>query len=254
MARGAMKSSLLLFTFIFSISANENVEKEVNDFLKKLDGNYKERKAASKQLNNLPVDFYPYLQKHLEQKNVSMEVKLRLTKDTMFPLKARWLHKKRMDWYRQHTIEAYEKFGLRNPKWDKDVKDAFDIVLTQFNEYWYIQGYANAIGDACQKAYNKGCRDPLILYFLARGRRIKMNNVKNLQLKKLHLNAAAALKKSKYHDYFKFRSTRLAAYYVKLRNNRNSNTNKTELKKAHGKMMESLPFYKKAIADKTCLL
>ena len=245
-----MKALFIFFIFIFSVSANDKIEQEVNDFLKRLDGNYKERKEASKQLNNLPLEFYPYLKKHLEQENVSLEVKLRLSKDKMFPLRAKWLHQKRMDWYRLHTVEAYQKFGDKNPKWDKEVLAALELVLIQFNEYWYIQGYANAIGDACQKAVSKGCKDPLILYFLARGNRLKLDGQKNIQLKKMHLDAETALRKSQYHDYFKFRSTRLSAYYARLKNNRNNSTDSKGLKAGLAKMLESLPYFQEMIKDK----
>ena len=245
-----MRAIFILFTLICSLGAENKTQTQVNDFLQRLDGNYKERKQASKELNNLPVDFYPHLKQHLEQDEVSLEVKLRLTKEKMFPLRAKWLHKKRMEWYRKHTVEAYQEFGHRDPKWDKEVNNALELVLTQFNEYWYIQGYANVIGEACQLAVKKGCKDPLILYFLARGSRIKMNNVKNLQLKKMHLNAATALQKSKYHDYFKFRATRLAAYYVRLKNNRNSSMDQKGKNAGLLKMIIALPYFQRAIVDK----
>jgi len=245
-----MKALLLFFISTFSIFANEKIQQEANEFLRRLDGNYKERKEASKQLNNLPVDFYPYLKKHLEQEDVSLEVKLRLSKEKMFPLRSKWIHNNRMDWYRKHTVEAYKKFGHKNPKWDKEALAALELVLTQFNEYWYIQGYANSIADACEKAIKKGCKDPLILYFNARGKRVKLHNHRNIQLKKMHLSAQAALKKSKYHDYFKFRATRLAGYYIRLKNNYNSQIDNKGQKAGLLKMMESLPYYQETIKDK----
>ena len=245
-----MRAIFTLFIFIFSLGAQDSTESQVNDFLKRLDGNYKERKQASKELNNLPVDFYPYLKKHLAGDNVSIEVKLRLTKDKMFPLRAKWLQKSRMDWYRKHTREAYEQFGHKDPKWDKDVQKAFDIVLKQLDEYWYISDYATAIGNACQQAVKKGCKDPLILYFLARGNRIKMNNVRNLQLKKMHLDAAKALKESKYHDYFKFRANRLAAYYTRLKHNRSSSSDNAGDDRGYKKLLESITDYNNMLKDK----
>ena len=156
--------------------------------MKKLDGNYKERREASEQLKNLPVNFYIHLKKHLEQQDVSMEVKLRLTKEKMFPLRAKWLHAKRMAWYREYIVEAYEKFGHKNAKWDQDVKLAFDLVLKDLDDYWYIDKYAESLERACKRAMSKGCKDPLVLYFYARASRPKWINIDYRRVAKFHHN------------------------------------------------------------------
>ena len=243
--------ALIAFFLLFNsiLSANDKTESAVNEFLKKLDGNFRERKEASKQLKNLPPEFYPYLEKHLKQQNISMEVKLRLTKETMFPLKAKWLHIKRMDWYQKNIVEAYEKFGNKNPKWDKEVKKAFELILKQFDEYWIVESYSEQISAACQKAMNKGCKDPLILYFFARANVNKLFDYRKLQLKNQHITALNALKNSKYHDYFKFRSTRLAAYYVRFTENQHYHPKPEDKKRCIDLMMESLTYFEKTIQD-----
>ena len=244
-----MKTLFILFVFILSGMANDQVEKEVNDFLRRLDGNYKERKEASKQLNNLPVEFYPYLKEHLKKEDIALEVKLRLTKDKMYPLRAKWLHKKRMEWFHKNLIEAYEKFGHKNKKWDADARKTLELAYQQFDEYWIVQGYAEAIGKASQNAMRKGCKDPLILYLNARSNVGKLYDYRKLQLKKLHLNAAKALRDSQYHPFFKFRVTRLESNYTRYRHNQHVNPNDQDKKRCLKLAESAVPFLKQTLED-----
>ncbi|MCM8536042.1 MAG: hypothetical protein NE334_08915 [Lentisphaeraceae bacterium] len=236
----------LFFLFFTLVSLGAETEALANEFLKKLDGNYKERKEASAQLKNLPVEFYPFLKKHLETEVVSLEVKLRLTKEKMFPLRAKWLLKKRIDWYRKHTVDAYKDFGHKDERWNEDALGAFELVLKQFETSWWIEEYAEAIEKACKKAIGKGCKDPLILYFHARGSRAKLLKGKYLNILPMHRKAQHALRASKYHDFFKFRSTRLTAYYIKYR----KKSIPKYIDPCLSKLKESIPYFVNCFKDK----
>ena len=192
---------ILSYLMFFCVSA-DNTQKSVQEFIRKLDGNSQERKLASKELKNLPAEFYPILKKYLKQKeNVSIEVTLRLTKAKMVPLRAKWLKYKRINWYKEIIVESYEKHGAKNPKWDKLVKVVHEIALKQFKQDWFISSQSDSLMKACQAAVRKGCQDPLVLYFLARSSRKKLQNTNPWQLKHLHMNAYEKLVKSKYSPY-----------------------------------------------------
>ena len=205
----------LLITFILiQISLLQGgVKEDVNEFLRKLDGNFKERKEASKQLHNMPVEFYPFLRDHLKTENVSTEVKLRLTKEKMFPLRAKWLHQQRLDWYRKHVIEAYKKHGHRDPKWDEHVFKGFDLVLEQFDKELYIRDYSEKIYRELLAALADGCRDALVLFFYARASVERLDNADYEELRKRHLKAKDKLLESPYHPFLKFRAMRLSGNY-----------------------------------------
>ena len=93
---------------------------------------------------------------------------------------------------------------------------------------------------------DKGCKDPLVLYFYARGARTKLLKGKYLKILPMHRKAHAALIKSQYHDFFKFRSGRLTAYYIKYRKKNIAKYNDPALKK----LKESIPYFVSCFKDK----
>lgn len=212
-----MKFFILSFLCIFNLHA-DTVEEEVKAFIKQLDGNFKERKAASQKLYRLPVEYYPYLKKYLESGEVSVEVKLRLSKEKMYPLRAKWIEKNRAAWYRKNLLDFYKNNGKKNARWDKNVYAVINMLLEQFESKSELtMVYGNKISKDCSKALKSGCEEPIIKFYWLMSRAFILAYRDIDGFRKSLKEAQISMIGSNYHDYFKFRASLMAGKFNVIR-------------------------------------
>jgi hypothetical protein len=77
--------------------------------------------------------------------------------------------KDRLAWHRATTVEAYDRVGKRDPKWDTAARRA----LTAFAESWALPWFpakeqTRTADEAARQAVAAGCDDPLIEYVVGR--------------------------------------------------------------------------------------
>jgi hypothetical protein len=174
--------------------------------LKKLGSDeYQERETASAELAALPAEALALVEAELKKSDLDAEVRTRLER-SVAPLKAKARHgasarKKELSaaWTQKTAVDAYDRVGRKDPKWDVRVHEALLLVgraweggatYTQMREAYGLLG----------AAVEAGCDDPLALYAQARmyGSLERKTAAEEL---KLHLDAAAAMKDkgARYH-------------------------------------------------------
>jgi hypothetical protein len=107
-----------------------------------------------------------------------------------------------LDYYRGLTVDAYNRVGIRSPRWDADAQaslDALAIVLAwdfrpDGDEYDTILHAGKRLQDA-------GCSDPLVVF--ARARAYVYFNRRYEELMPLHLDASRRMVTSAYHPLIK---------------------------------------------------
>jgi hypothetical protein len=87
------------------------------------------------------------------------------------PAAQRRMRQARLAYYRSTTVEAYNRVGRKNPKWDGPARKALEAAA----EFWTLNSMAYCdhlrdIADNARAAVAAGCDDPLIRYLYA-GRR-----------------------------------------------------------------------------------
>jgi hypothetical protein len=74
----------------------------------------------------------------------------------------------RLEWNMETTVEAYEKVGSKNSKWNTYARDALKI-FAQVRSYGpNIEGYPGVARTYAARAIELGCDDPLVMYMNAR--------------------------------------------------------------------------------------
>jgi hypothetical protein len=123
---------------------------------------------------------------------------------------------RRLQWNLKTTVEAYEKIGHHNQKWDAPAKEALTLFARWRAGSATDFSLVEPIAEATQKAISAGCSDPLILYVHAR---FGVNRTSRDPMERLsaHKNAADGFKESEYSDLRKFYGClRAAEAYSKL--------------------------------------
>jgi len=69
----------------------------------------------------------------------------------------------RLKWCRALTVDAYQKFGLKNPAWDEGVLK----LLEAYCQFRSGKGNADDLLAAGEPLIGAGCEDPLVLYIVA---------------------------------------------------------------------------------------
>ena len=131
--------------------------------------------------------------------------------------KLREQREERLRWELATTVEAYDRIGTKNPRWDAAARDA----LTRYAEFLACTSSDKCDGefkDVFQKALSAGCTDPLVVYF---GLRLDCypRDISALDLAKLYANAEDRLQASGYPPIRKcYASVRAAEQAWKARN------------------------------------
>jgi hypothetical protein len=134
----------------------------------------------------------------------------------------------RLRWELATTVEAYDRIGTKNPRWDAAARDA----LTRYAEFLACTSDNKCGGElkgAFQKALSAGCTDPLIIYF---GLRLDCypRDISALDLAKLYTNAEERLQASGYPPIRKcYASVRAAEQAWKARDTTARTTNSETL-------------------------
>ncbi len=99
-------------------------------------------------------------------------------------------------WRKRTSIEAYEKVGRKNPKWDASAREALTRALAVWNGDPAVT--EEAVLESARKAVAAGCDDPLILYVAASmTARIRYGDPE--ELSKQYANVVRDLGASAYH-------------------------------------------------------
>lgn len=158
---------------------------------------YQERESASEELSRLPAEAIVLVQAELK-KDWDPEVRTRLERaELQLKSKGKRLAAIRRkealhSWNAKTAIEAYEKVGRRDVKWDANVRAA----LPQLVRIWDGDSSppeSRAVYDLLTKAVAAGCDDPLIVY--SRARMYEFNVEEDgPKIVALHVEAARAMK------------------------------------------------------------
>lgn len=107
--------------------------------------------------------------------------------------------KTREEFFAEIYVPAYEKVGLKDPKWDKEARAYLSLLSTNAGHGISNPEKVRELRDAVEKT---GCEDPLVSYMILRQRYDP--HVANTTTTNLWVQAAEGLEKSDYHPYWKF--------------------------------------------------
>jgi hypothetical protein len=80
-------------------------------------------------------------------------------------------HQKAYDWYVKNFVDAYERIGRKNPKWDaaaREVLRARAVGLAASPNHSVTRDESDTVWFAFKRAREAGCDDPLVVYSGAR--------------------------------------------------------------------------------------
>ncbi len=108
----------------------------------------------------------------------------------------------RLDWNMETSVDAYDKVGDKNPKWNTFAHDALKL-FAQVRSYGSdIEGYPGVARTCANRALELGCNDPLIKYLNARLGDWSKSSVE--EYVKVFTAAADAMESSPYPPVRKF--------------------------------------------------
>jgi hypothetical protein len=97
---------------------------------------------------------------------------------------------KKQAWLKRTLVDAYDRSGKKNPKWDADARELLRLTAEEWvGKRWYAPSELAPLVSAFRKAEQAGCDDPLILYA---GGRFYDNSFR-------HDQAAQKMEASSYH-------------------------------------------------------
>jgi hypothetical protein len=133
-------------------------------------GDYKDRERATLEAEALPAAALPLIEDALASGALSPEVALRLA-DKVSALQRKVASTKYEDmlrgmylWDRQSLLDAYDRGGHADPKWDAAAHEAIVLHVRPRRDPNISPKDQRRIIDAFKKAIDLGCDDPLLLY------------------------------------------------------------------------------------------
>jgi hypothetical protein len=102
-----------------------------------------------------------------------------------------------LTWNRRTLVEAYDKVGKKDPRWDKPAREAMEAAARFFSGQCDPVTEVEAIYVPAKKAIDAGCNDPLVLYLYARSS-YKPNYPGPEEQEKRYTAAAKAMESSAY--------------------------------------------------------
>ncbi len=103
----------------------------------------------------------------------------------------------RRAWERKTLLEAYDKFGKKDPRWDRDARSALEVAVQAYSRDKSPLSTWRELKDGCRRAMSAGCDDPLILQ-LEGWASTKFEEPDSDQVIHRSLKAANALEQSPY--------------------------------------------------------
>jgi hypothetical protein len=166
--------------------------------LKKLGADeYREREAASEELAGLPAEALVLVQAELK-KDWEPEVRTRLGRaEVQLKAKAKRLAGVRLKealhlWNTKTALDAYEKVGRKDAKWDAKVHAAMPLLVRNWDGD-ATPAQSRAVYNLLSEAVAAGCDDPLALYARARMYETAVDR-SGSELIPLHVGAARGMK------------------------------------------------------------
>lgn len=113
------------------------------------------------------------------------------------------IYQSEYDWYRRNCVEAYEKFGRHDPRWDAAARRMLTAYAHLHSQEMLPIGGDDddEILDARSTTLKYKCDDPLVLHIT--GRAMAYWHRKQEDITDYTLRAAEGLRKSEYHPVFK---------------------------------------------------
>ena len=109
----------------------------------------------------------------------------------------------RLDWNMEGTLDAYNKIGIRDPKWDFPAREALKL-WSQVRAYGEdVDGYPTVLQAYLKRAMDAGCTDPLIGYLNVR-MNIDKQGVTVQDLAQAYYGSSVAMEQSGYDAFRKF--------------------------------------------------
>lgn len=158
---------------------------------------YQEREAATEELAALPPEALVLVEAELK-KDLEAEVRSRLDRVRgRLQAKARRAGAERKKealhaWNSRTAVDAYDKIGRKDARWDGKVRAALPLLL-QVWEGTAPKEQARAVYDLLSEAVAAGCDDPLVLYGRARMYDVAVRKSIS-EAATLHLEAARAMR------------------------------------------------------------
>jgi hypothetical protein len=113
------------------------------------------------------------------------------------PERQEQLNRDRLDWNRRTLVDAYEKVGKKDPRWDDPARRALEAAARHISDPLAGTAAGYESYEAAKQAVEAGCDDPMILYLfacMAFGR----NSAGRAEDDRRFTTAALAMKKSDY--------------------------------------------------------
>ena len=117
-----------------------------------------EKRAPKKKEKILPP---PYVPAGFPPPLIRADAKLGIPQDLK---KQKEKRQARLNWFLQSTLEAYDRVGVRNEKWDSDAREALRCYANYFGVSRYARSNDDLVGGYthAKKAMMSGCKDPFI--------------------------------------------------------------------------------------------
>jgi hypothetical protein len=115
-----------------------------------------------------------------------------------------------LPWNRKTLVEAYNKVGKKDPRWDKPAHEALETAARYFTPHVHQGVKIEEIYAPAKQAVDAGCDDPLILYLYARSS-YNSNYPGPKELEQRYLAAANGMKRSSYPPLRRIAAFRKAA-------------------------------------------
>ena len=69
----------------------------------------------------------------------------------------------RLAWFRKTLLEAYEKVGKKDPRWDEDARAGLDAAIRYYSRDNLPRSVLREARDGFRRAMDAGCDDPMVL-------------------------------------------------------------------------------------------
>lgn len=166
-----------------------------------------DRKSAGERVIELPPSAKPALLKALDRKDlpwfavVAARKAIENMEASEDPRRFSRRVRRNMDWYTRHMVEGYKAKGHRDAAWDNVVIEGLDMQARVWAGVNIGSSDAKLTTYLLRRAFNAGCRDPLVMYCLLRRYAVE-SIVSAADRQALYEQAIAGLQKHPYHVLF----------------------------------------------------
>ncbi|SIN78497.1 hypothetical protein SAMN05444166_0835 [Singulisphaera sp. GP187] len=105
----------------------------------------------------------------------------------------------RLEWNRRTLGGAYDRVGKKAPRWDREARESLEAAALLFTRDLDPRARHKAVLGLAQKAVDKGCDDPMVLY--VHGRMSAVGSGDTEEVAQRYVRFADALEKSAYPPF-----------------------------------------------------